>query len=40
MSEDFQICRLQTLQPAGLNTEIERYDKEIYSCYAKASSFE
>ena len=34
--EDLWICRLQTLQPTGLNTEIGAYAKEMYSCYTKA----
>ena len=31
--EDLWICRLQTLQPKGLNSEIGSYAKEMYSCY-------
>ena len=34
-AENKWICRLQTLQPAGLNAEMGHYGKEMYSCYTK-----
>ena len=33
--EDKWICRLQTLQPTGVNIETHQYAKDMYSCYGK-----
>ena len=35
--EDRWICALQTLQPTGLNTEINSYAKEMYCCFKDAT---
>jgi hypothetical protein len=36
--EDRWICRLQTLQPSGINEEIHQYAKEMYQCFSKLHS--
>ena len=33
--EDKWICRLQTLQPTGMNIETHHYARELYQCHKK-----
>jgi hypothetical protein len=35
--EDKWICRLQTLQPTGINIDINQYAKNMYTSYGKMS---
>ena len=34
--EDKWICQLQTLQPTGINAEVNAYAREMYECFAKS----
>lgn len=36
--EDRWICRLQTMQPTGINTEIHQYAKDMYECFGRINN--